>query len=215
MENAVKQPKMLDISFDKPFTIQYADRNNFQPAIDMAYTMIEEVYHRDLDPHWDRDLINFAASYLETPGNAFLQASSSGKIAGILAVRQYDGRIEALRGAYDPATTAELARCFILKRARRQGVAAMLVKEAEHFCRECGFTTLYLHTHRFLPGALEFWQAMGFQVRLEAKDQLHTVHLEKLIVRLDKQVPWYTNLLGQSGDSTQGQYPTSLDAMDE
>lgn len=86
-----------------------------------------------------------------------------------------------MAGTYDPATTAELARCFVIERNRRQGAASLLFKGAERFCKTSGCTMLYLHTHRFLPGALEFWRAMGFRVTLEANDTLQTVHLEKLL----------------------------------
>ncbi len=161
--------------------IQHAGRNNFLPVRALAFTMIAEVYRRHLHSLWDRDLINFAAVYLETPWNTFLSALNGEQISGILAVRRYDGRIQALPGAYDLATTAELARCFVIETTRRQGIASLLLKESERFCVASGFTTLYLHTHRFLPGALEFWCAMGFRVRLETNDALQTVHLEKAI----------------------------------
>ncbi len=170
---------MFDLPPGNATTIQYAGWNNYLPARDLAFTMIAEIYRRDIHPAWDGDLINFTAVYLETPGNTFLSAANRGQISGILAVRRYDRRIQALPGAYDSAATAELARCFVVEHSRRQGIASLLFQEAERFCKASGFTTLYLHTHLFLPGALEFWTAMGFQVRLSANDPLQTVHLEK------------------------------------
>ena len=56
---------------------------------------------------------------------------------------------------------------------------------AEDFAKNSGFENIYLHTHKILPGALEFWTKMGFVVVLDACDELETVHMDKHIQGLE------------------------------
>ena len=56
---------------------------------------------------------------------------------------------------------------------------------AENFANEAGYDKIYLHTHKNLDGALEFWTKMGFVVALDANDELETVHMDKEIQKLD------------------------------
>ena len=50
---------------------------------------------------------------------------------------------------------------------------------------EAGYDKIYLHTHKNLDGALEFWTKMGFVVALDSNDELETVHMDKKIQKLD------------------------------
>ena len=52
---------------------------------------------------------------------------------------------------------------------------------AENFANQQSYENIYLHTHKTLDGALEFWTKMGFIIRLDAKDELETVHMDKAI----------------------------------
>ena len=54
------------------------------------------------------------------------------------------------------------------------------MKEAEQFCKKSGYKLVYLHTHKYLAGALEFWQFQGFRVRLDEGGPRQTVHMEKI-----------------------------------
>lgn len=165
------------------FIVRRVAWDNALEVAGFAIRSIKEVYKRDVRPDWDRDLLDFQRFYLETPGNAFFAAyDGDGEIVGALAVRRYDGRNGLLDGLYDLKATAELCRCFVVRGYRRMGVASLLVKEAERFCRTSGYRVLYLHTHRHLPGALDFWLSQGFMVRADEGGSLQTVHLEKVIV---------------------------------
>lgn len=57
----------------------------------------------------------------------------------------------------------------------------MLAQEAQRFCRSRGYDVIYLHTHRHLPGALEFWLAQNFKVRLDEGNGQQTVHMDKYL----------------------------------
>ena len=56
---------------------------------------------------------------------------------------------------------------------------------AENFANRSGYRDIYLHTHKDLDGALEFWLKMGFVVALDAEDELQTVHMDKQIHELE------------------------------
>lgn len=162
--------------------VRGSGKDDIGPATAFAFRMIRETYGRGPDAHWDHDLLNFEETYLQTPGNAFLLAvAGNEEVVGSLAVRRYDGRLPVLGGLYDVTVTAELAKCYVDRKYRRLGVGSRLVKEAEAFCRSAGYRVLYLHTHRYLPGAFEFWQSQGFLVVLDEGGPAQTVHLEKLV----------------------------------
>ncbi|MDH7578899.1 MAG: GNAT family N-acetyltransferase [Bacillota bacterium] len=162
--------------------VRSAAGDNAPEVAEFAIRSIKEVYGREISPEWDRDLLDFQKVYLETPGNTFLTAyAGDDKIVGALAVRRYDGRIGILDDLYDLKATAELARCFVDKKYRRNGIGSLLVKEAKRFCKSSGYRLIYLHTHKYLPGALNFWQSQGFMVRLDEGGSRQTVHLEKAL----------------------------------
>ena len=56
---------------------------------------------------------------------------------------------------------------------------------AENFANGADFNDIYLHTHKTLDGAIEFWTNMGFIVALDANDELETVHMDKQIQSLE------------------------------
>lgn len=156
--------------------------SEIRPATEFAFKMIKEVYGRGINPVWDHDLLNFEEVYINTQGNTFLAAfTEDNQIVGTLAVRRYDGRIQALEGYYDLNVTAELAKCFVDKRYRRTGIGSLLFNEAEQFCKRSGYKLIYLHTHMHLPGAFEFWQSQGFKVRLNEGGTRQTVHMERIL----------------------------------
>ena len=47
------------------------------------------------------------------------------------------------------------------------------------------YESIYLHTHKTLPGAIEFWKKMGFIIFLDENDELETVHMDKIIHELN------------------------------
>jgi len=170
------------MSTDTGVFIKKAGDGDIQPAMEFAFKMIKEVYGRGINPVWDHDLLNFEDVYIKTHGNAFWAAfTENDKVVGSLAVRRYDGRVRVLEGFYDLIATAELAKCFVDKRYRRTGIGSLLLKEAEQFCKMSGYKLIYLHTHMYLPGALEFWQSRGFKVGLDEGGPQQTVHMEKIL----------------------------------
>ena len=56
---------------------------------------------------------------------------------------------------------------------------------AENFAKENKYRNIYLHTHKNLDGALNFWTKMGFVITLDEGDELETVHMDKNIQKLE------------------------------
>ncbi|OMF15583.1 GNAT family N-acetyltransferase [Paenibacillus amylolyticus] len=122
--------------------------------------------------------------YLNPDDAIFLVAKmGDGNIVGTIGILQYDGRIEAVEGRYATQSAAEIVKCYVDPAYRRYGIGSMLVKELENAVKDMHYTTLYLHTHRFLPGAVDFWKRQGFTVIVEQEDDWQTVHMDKLVGR--------------------------------
>ncbi|UUZ97204.1 GNAT family N-acetyltransferase [Paenibacillus sp. P25] len=98
-----------------------------------------------------------------------------------MALLRYDNRIPSLKGAYAERNTAEIVKCYVDASVRRNGIGSELVKAALALAARAGYEVLYLHTHRFLPGAVSFWRRQGFEIRLETGDELQTVHLDRYV----------------------------------
>ncbi|MDI9618374.1 GNAT family N-acetyltransferase [Methanothermobacter sp.] len=141
------------------------------------FDMIRREFGYGYIPDYHRDIIEFREHYLNPPGNTFISASLGGKVIGTLGLRAYDREFEGL--SYDPDTTAGLWRVFVHEDYRRRGIASLLVGIAEAHAARMGYRRMYLHTHKHVGGALEFWLSMGYRVTLDTGNELNTVHMEK------------------------------------
>lgn len=103
-------------------------------------------------------------------------------VAGIIAACSYDDRIEQVKGRYPKENVGEICRCYVRMSLRRQGIGSKLLQEAETFCVEKGYTTIYLHTHHFLPGGFQFWKKNNYIPFADVGDEYQTVHLEKKLL---------------------------------
>lgn len=124
------------------------------------------------------DLQNFEQHYMQPDSAMFLAIAEEAGVIGSIGVVRYDNRIADIRGLHDSATTAEIVKCYVDPRYRRGGLGSLLVDEALHFMNKTCYQTAYLHTHRFLPGAVSFWQRNGFAIRMEQKDDWQIVHMD-------------------------------------
>ena len=93
--------------------------------------------------------------------------------------------VEEFKDSYSKDNTSSIWRLFVDRRCRRCGLASKMFSIAENFANGAGFDKIYLHTHKNLDGALEFWSKMGFVIVLDANDELETVHMDKKIRGLD------------------------------
>lgn len=130
-------------------------------------------------PSAEEDLFDLAQQYILQERNSLLCAwSENQELIATLAVYQYDDRITELRGRYNLSETAEICRCYVDERYRRQGIGSQLFALAEVFCQRHQYKTLYLHTHHFLPGGYYFWLRNNFNVIMDMQDEWQLVHME-------------------------------------
>ncbi|NUU79540.1 GNAT family N-acetyltransferase [Paenibacillus xylanilyticus] len=155
--------------------------NQIENAIDFAMRVRREVFPMMNHERLPVDLEQFKENYLDSADAVFLVAvMEDERIVGSIGILPYDGRIEAITGRYPAQSAAEIVKCYVDSEYRRYGIGSLLVRELEKMVAKLHYTTLYLHTHRFLPGAVDFWKGQGYVVVVEQDDDWQTVHMEKV-----------------------------------
>ena len=151
------------------------------------FKQIEKEFGYGYVPEWHEDIIKLEEYYVNPVRNNFFIAclEESGEIIGTIGIRAYDKNFSEFRQLYSNETTSSIWRLFVDEKYRRCGLASKMFYIAENFANQSKYHNIYLHTHKTLDGALEFWTKMGFVVSLEANDELETVHMDKEIHELD------------------------------
>lgn len=150
------------------------------------FSMIKQEFGYDYVPEWHHDIVKMDEYYVSPKRNNFFVAyTETGEIIATIGIRAYDKDFPEFRHLYSNDATSSIWRLFVDRRCRRCGLASKMFSIAENFAYEAGFDNIYLHTHKTLPGALEYWTKMGFVVALDSNDELETVHMDKKIVGLD------------------------------
>ncbi|WP_431700362.1 GNAT family N-acetyltransferase [Pseudomonas sp. BR20] len=123
------------------------------------------------------DLAQFEATYVHGDGQ-FLIARAEGQIVGAIGYLPYDSRFPRLN--FHDRKTIEVVRLFVLPAFRRFGLAGELYRTLEGMAQAKGVEVVYLHTHPFLPGAIDFWIRQGFEVvDVEADPVWQTTHMHR------------------------------------
>ncbi|WP_172828193.1 GNAT family N-acetyltransferase [Pseudomonas fluorescens] len=142
------------------------------------------------------DLARFAEVYLRGEGR-FLTARHEGKIVASIGYLPYDRRFPHLD--YPERKVVEIVRLFVLPSQRRSGLAAALYRSLKDLAVADGVEVIYLHTHPFLPGAIEFWQRQGFAIiDVDADPVWQTTHMHNLMNGIEESAPHRT---GPSGNA--------------
>ena len=138
-----------------------------------------ELFPKLSDAGMPNDLAQFEAVYVQGSGR-FLIARAGDEIVAALGYLPYDGRFPQLD--YQGRRTVEVVRLFVLPAFRRSGLARELYRALEALAHAQGVEVMYLHTHPFLPGAIEFWRRQGFAVvDVEADPVWQTTHMQRLL----------------------------------
>ena len=146
--------------------------------------MIREEYGYGFIPDYHQDIVDMETYYLEPGNNNFFMAlhHKTGELIGTIGIRAYDKNFPLFKNIYTPETTASIWRVFVDKPWRRNGVASALVRCGEKFCQEKGYMKIYLHTHKNVPGALDFWLSNGYRIVEDSENKLKTVHMDKKLI---------------------------------
>ncbi|WP_268800990.1 GNAT family N-acetyltransferase [Pseudomonas huanghezhanensis] len=121
------------------------------------------------------DLADFASVYLNGKGR-FLLARDAGRIVACVGYLPYDSRFPHL--AYPGLNVVEVVRLFVHPAYRRPGLATRLYEALKALAVADAVDVIYLHTHPFLPGAIDFWRKRGFDViDIDADPVWQTTHM--------------------------------------
>ncbi|MCF5702168.1 GNAT family N-acetyltransferase [Pseudomonas syringae] len=142
------------------------------------------------------DLARFAEVYLRGEGR-FLIARHEGQIVASIGYLAYDRRFPHL--LYPDVKVVEIVRLFVLPSQRRSGLAGALYRSLKELALADGVEVIYLHTHPFLPGAIEFWQRQGFEIiDVDADPVWQTTHMHAVMSGIEESAPRQT---GPSGSA--------------
>ncbi|VUC30469.1 unnamed protein product [Clonostachys rosea] len=125
------------------------------------------------------DLVNFEQTYLDNPDGFFLTAYADGQLVATIAYLAYDHRFPHLN--LGPERIVEVVRLYVSPLWRRGGLASMLFSQLAQQAQNADIERFYLHTHPFLPGAVQFWERQGFTLLDIEKDPVwRTTHMTRL-----------------------------------
>ena len=146
------------------------------------FSQIKREFGYGYVPEWHQDIVNMESYYIAPEMNNFFVAYNENcEIIATIGIRAYDKDFPEFRGIYSKNTTSSIWRLFVERKYRRCGLASKMFSVAETFAKESCYESIYLHTHKTLPGAIEYWTKMGFVVILDSNDELETVHMDKKI----------------------------------
>lgn len=162
------------------------DSKEIEDVQEFLFKMVKLEFGYDYVPEWHQDIVNMDEYYINPKKNNFFVAyTETGEIIATIGIRAYDKDFPEFRHLYSNDTTSSIWRLFVDRRCRRCGLASKMFAVAENFANQSGFNDIYLHTHKYLDGAIKFWTKMGFVVILDSNDELETVHMDKKIRGLD------------------------------
>lgn len=142
-------------------SIQAAKAADIPEVLSFALQARDELFPTLSATGMPHDLAQFEAVYLQG-GGQFLIARADGQIVAAVGYRPYDSRFPQLD--YRGCKTVEVVRLYVRPAFRRLGLAGQLYRSLEALAREADVKVVYLHTHPFLPGAIDFWRRQGFEV---------------------------------------------------
>ncbi|WP_145413257.1 GNAT family N-acetyltransferase [Paenibacillus xylanexedens] len=156
--------------------------HEIQETIDFAMRVRSEVFPMMDHSVLPKDFEQFNEHYMNRNDTVFVIArAGEAGIIGSIGIVPYDGRIQVIEGRYSKRTAAEIVKCYVDPAYRRYGIGSLMVEELKRIVTKMEYTTLYLHTHRFLPGAVDFWERQGFTCITEEENEWQIVHMDQPI----------------------------------
>lgn len=111
-----------------------------------------------LEAYVARPLAEFATS--QTDRERIWIVEKDGKVAGSIAIVE------------NSPTEAQLRWLLLHPAVRGHGIGQLLVEEAIAFCRDCGYSSIFLWTVRGLAAAAHLYESAGFQL---TKEKTHRI----------------------------------------
>lgn len=137
-----------------------------------------ELFPMITDGSIPEDLWHFEMCYLENHTADFLIATDyQDRIVGTIGMRPYDHRFDHLH--YKGINTVEVVKLYVDPLMRKKGLGTQLFQALKEQTFRKGTEIMYLHTHLFLKGAVEFWIKQGFVWVYQDEDPVYqTIHME-------------------------------------
>ena len=162
------------------------DFNQIDEVQKFLFSQIKREFGYGYVPEYHEDIKNLREYYIYPQRNSFFVAcDESNNIIATIGIRAYDKSFEEFEGIYSSNHTASIWRLFVDEKYRRCGIASMLFNIAEKFAYENLYKEIYLHTHKTLDGAIDFWKKMGFKITIDTNNELQTVHMDKAILNIN------------------------------
>lgn len=161
----------------RSFDIEIAQNTDIPELLDFVFNARQSMFPKLHGTALPADLREFEQHYLQGAG-CFLLARQQGQIIGSIGYLHYDRRFANF--AYPGLKVVEVVRLFVAPEYRRAGLASALYSALQGIAQQAGVEVMYLHTHPFLPGAVEFWQRQGFEViGVDADPVWQTTHMAR------------------------------------
>ncbi|WP_409199972.1 GNAT family N-acetyltransferase [Methanobrevibacter sp. DSM 116169] len=159
---------------------------DFKMVKDFLFNQIKKEYGYGYVPNFHEDIINLKETYIDNNKNNFFIAidKEKNKIIGSIAIRGYDKDFKEFEGMFSYNLTSSIWRLFVDNDYRRLGIGRKLVEKVEIFSKENDYIGIYLHTHKTLKGALDFWTSLKYDILIDTENELKTVHMFKNINNL-------------------------------
>lgn len=131
-------------------------------------------------PAAEEDIFDLKQQYILQERNLLLCAwSEKQELIATLAVCQYDDRITELRGHYNLPETAEICRCYVDARYRRQGIGSRLFALAQMFCQQQNIKPYIFILIISCTEGIIFWLRKDFSVVMDMQDEWQLVHMQR------------------------------------
>ncbi|TDE88547.1 GNAT family N-acetyltransferase [Occultella glacieicola] len=138
---------------------------------------VREDFQSEYDPTIHDDIDFLVDTYVRPVGPFMLVAvdDATGRIIATGGIRggklKGDTSPRHLIEAYDNPRVGQVVRVYVLREARRRGIAKAIVRAVlERAQAEGHYDKVVLHTFLHSPGAVPFWTAMGAQLVVDDTD---------------------------------------------
>ena len=144
--------------------IERVTSGEVEVLLDLARRTFDESYRslNDTDDFESYLASSFTWENFETqlsnPQSRFYFAFDDDELAGYFKVNTGSAQTES----FDP-DAMEIERIYVDQRFQGAGIGRVMIISAETLAREAGITTLWLGVWEKNPGAIEFYQKVGFE----------------------------------------------------
>ncbi|KAF5721327.1 GNAT family acetyltransferase [Fusarium globosum] len=163
-------------------TIQPATHDEIPTIVDFITKARADMFpfldQSSSDQMAQKELDIFKQRYLDHPRGVFLTAHSDGRLIATIGYVAYDGRFSHI--SLESENVVEIVRLYVDPEWRRAGLASRLFDTLVETARRSGIKQLYLHTHPFLPNAINFWKGKEFSAITVDEDPVwQTTHMKR------------------------------------